>query len=392
MTSTPFTDVADWLEAGIPRFTEEIIGAALAQIPMYQRQQLVTREQLRESIVHNLGFLAAALRPGAGPTDLTAARATGKNRAEQGMPLPEVLQVYRIAYAILWQELVQAQGQFPVDLVLEAAGLVWRVIDDESLAVTESYRETAAQLLRAQQRRRSALVEALLTGGPGSASDPWEAAALLGLPPDGHVAVVVAETRGLAEESLPEIERRLASSGIDSGWRLTPSMQMGVVSVQDEGQEPLLEILRDSAGGRTGVSPLYRQLSDTPRAFRLARAALVMLPPGRGAVRVFNPSPLAALLAAQPSEGSRLADLVLGPVLAQSAEDRDVLLDTLEAFVTHSGSAEKAAVDLHCHANTVRYRLRRLQDLTGRSPSDPQDLTELTGALYAVRHTPRGDR
>ncbi|MFC7624118.1 PucR family transcriptional regulator [Microlunatus sp. GCM10028923] len=389
MSNARITEVAQWLEAGVPRFVEEIIAATLEQIPIYGREKLVSRDQLRQSLEHNLGFLVAALGPEGGPTDLTAARATGRRRAEQGMPLPEVLQVYRLAYAILWRALLDERRRFATEALLEAAGTIWRVIDETSLAVTESYRETTAQLLRAQQRRRSALVEALLTGGPGSAAGPWEAAALLGLPPDGRAVVVVAETRGLAEESLPEIERRLAAAGIDSGWRLTPSLQMGVVAVKDGQYEPLLEILRTSAAARTGVSPLYRKLSESPRAFRLARAALVMLPSESAGVRVFSPSPLAALLAAEPAEGARLADLVLGPVLALGSEDRDVLLDTLEAFVTHSGSAEKAAADLHCHANTVRYRLRRLQELTGRSPSDPQDLTELTGALYAVRHTPR---
>jgi hypothetical protein len=43
---------------------------------------------------------------------------------------------------------------------------------------------------------------------------------------------------------------------------------------------------------------------------------------------------------------------------------------------------------LHCHPNTVRYRLRRLHDLTGRALTNPRDIAELTMATYALRLNP----
>src|SRR6266566_6787543 len=55
---------------------------------------------------------------------------------------------------------------------------------------------------------------------------------------------------------------------------------------------------------RTGVSPLYRSLADTLRALQLARTALAALPAKPAEVRMFNPSPLAAVMA---DEGRRLA-------------------------------------------------------------------------------------
>ena len=111
----------------------------------------------------------------------------------------------------------------------------------------------------------------------------------------------------------------------------------------------------------------------------------VLAHPGRAEVRVFNPSPLAALMVCEPSEGRRLADQVLGAVLRLPAEDRTTLLDTLDAYLDHEGSAERAGEVLYCHPNTVRYRLRRLQELTGRSLTDPHGIAELATAAYAVR-------
>jgi DNA-binding PucR family transcriptional regulator len=93
-------------------------------------------------------------------------------------------------------------------------------------------------------------------------------------------------------------------------------------------------------------------------------------------------------MARMPGEGRRLVHQILGPVLEQPPDDRAVLLDTLTAYVEHGGSAELAAKVLHCHPNTVRYRLRRVHELTRRSLSDPQDIAELATATYALRLSP----
>jgi DNA-binding PucR family transcriptional regulator len=61
------------------------------------------------------------------------------------------------------------------------------------------------------------------------------------------------------------------------------------------------------------------------------------------------------------------------------------LLRTLTVWLDNDGSAERAGDVMHCHPNTVRYRLRRIQDLTGRALSDPQGVAELAAAAYAVR-------
>lgn len=92
--------------------------------------------------------------------------------------------------------------------------------------------------------------------------------------PDAVLVVVAADTQGLAEESLPGIERRLAAHGTVSGWRLTPALQVGVVSLQADQSDIVLAVLRDTVRARTGVSPPYRSLTDTPRALQLARTAL----------------------------------------------------------------------------------------------------------------------
>ncbi len=61
------------------------------------------------------------------------------------------------------------------------------------------------------------------------------------------------------------------------------------------------------------------------------------------------------------------------------------LLHTLATYLEGGGALEACARALFVHPNTVRYRLRRVSDLTGRNPADPRDALVLRTALVAAR-------
>ncbi|MFD0328184.1 PucR family transcriptional regulator [Streptacidiphilus monticola] len=94
------------------------------------------------------------------------------------------------------------------------------------------------------------------------------------------------------------------------------------------------------------------------------------------------------LVAAAPAEAARLADVVLGPVLALPGQERARLLETLEHWFAAGGSADEAARTLFVHPNTVRYRLRRIEELTQRRLTDPRAAGDLAPALAALRQSP----
>ena len=60
---------------------------------------------------------------------------------------------------------------------------------------------------------------------------------------------------------------------------------------------------------------------------------------------------------------------VMGPL----AEAGPTLVETLEAFLDSGGAIEACARKLFVHPNTVRYRLKRITDFTGRDPTQPRD-------------------
>ena len=72
---------------------------------------------------------------------------------------------------------------------------------------------------------------------------------------------------------------------------------------------------------------------------------------------------------------------VLGPVEQGEGDYGDELLRSLDAFIEHNGHWEKAANALYCHRHTLRYRIRRVEQLTGRDFSNARDRIEFWLAL-----------
>jgi hypothetical protein len=64
------------------------------------------------------------------------------------------------------------------------------------------------------------------------------------------------------------------------------------------------------------------------------------------------------------------------------------LLETLDAFFTAGGVLESAARALYVHPNTVRYRLKRINEVTGFAPLDARDAFALRVALTIGRLDP----
>jgi DNA-binding PucR family transcriptional regulator len=77
----------------------------------------------------------------------------------------------------------------------------------------------------------------------------------------------------------------------------------------------------------------------------------------------------------------QLASDVYGPLTMGDG----VLLDTVSTYLDSGGSIEATARTLFIHPNTVRYRLKRVSDLTGYSPTNPRDAFTLRVALALGR-------
>lgn len=87
------------------------------------------------------------------------------------------------------------------------------------------------------------------------------------------------------------------------------------------------------------------------------------------------------LLAGDRSAADHLVERVHAPLAAH----RSALVETLTAYYAQGASIERTARALFVHANTVRYRLGQVSELTGCAPTDPRDGFTLQIALAVGR-------
>ena len=74
-------------------------------------------------------------------------------------------------------------------------------------------------------------------------------------------------------------------------------------------------------------------------------------------------------------------DSLLGPIEDGEGQYGGELVRSLEAFIECNGQWERAAQRLFCHRHTLRYRIRRIEELTGRDLSNARDRIEFWLAL-----------
>jgi purine catabolism regulator len=88
------------------------------------------------------------------------------------------------------------------------------------------------------------------------------------------------------------------------------------------------------------------------------------------------------LLSLQDDAALRLfCESILGPIEASEGRYGGELMRSLEAFIECNGQWERASKALYCHRHTLRYRIRRIEALTGRDLHSARDRIEFWLAL-----------
>lgn len=361
----------------------EMADRIRAEVPLYRDESVITDAEHVKSCADNLRYVLGSL---AGDVVLDdPPRRTGSARAEQGVPYAAVLQAYRVGGRFIWELLVARSDVAVHDTLLVAAADIWAVTDQLSAQVTDAYRGAFAERVRRDGQMRSILVGSLLDDIVGD-EQLWESATALNVPRQGELVVVAAECPAPGDEALPDIERVLARREIVSAWRLELDHQEGIVALRPGfGLDALTATVSGLAVGRVGFSSVIPRIDRAPAARREARLALDSVTPSSTGWASYRPGSLAIMLAANPDTALEYARGILGPLLDLGAEDRAALLQTARVWLEESGSTSAAAQRLFLHRNTVRYRTRRLEELTGRSVSDPVAAAELHAALECAR-------
>jgi hypothetical protein len=319
-------------------------------------------------------------------------RETGRERARQGVPMEVVLNAYAIGSRALWEALMAERHNAAAeidDAVLLAAGRqVWSALDVQSATMAEAYRRESARIQRRDLQRQQRLLDVLLDGRYADEGVTAEAREMLGLDPDEAVACIVILLDGLGDGPMRGVEDQLDRLGAASFWHVRGDRQVGLVPLRRTQTADLICAL-GTVRARVGVATAPEGLSGVAVAYRLAAGAAETIPRGVATVASAADRLPELLVAGSPEVAAQLVEQTLGRVLVQAAPQREALLATLRALLDHNGSPTHAAQALYCHRNTVIYRLRQLEELTGRHLSQSRDRLVLGLALMAV-DLPRG--
>ena len=151
-----------------------------------------------------------------------------------------------------------------------------------------------------------------------------------------------------------------------------------------DAQDPPEVTLAASFGpGPVIIGPVAADLAGAHDSARDALAGLRAAPGWPSAPR---PVPAAGLLperalAGDPNAHAQLVADVVEPLTEAGGE----LIRTLAHYLEGGGALESCARALFVHPNTVRYRLRRVSEVTGYNPADPRGALALRLALIIGR-------
>jgi len=138
----------------------------------------------------------------------------------------------------------------------------------------------------------------------------------------------------------------------------------------------LLQRARPALSFRGGVGLTFTGADSLPGAYREARQALAMAGPGEVfCLREVTMFDYVLRLASGTAER-------LVPTKVRTLDH--VYRRTLEVFAECDLNAELAARRLHVHPNTVRYRLRRIEEITGRDVRRFPDVVELLLCVHLL--------
>jgi hypothetical protein len=300
----------------------------------------------------------------------------------RSVSLKQTVQLIRVVVGVLEEQApaLAAPGQ-----EAQLAEHVLRYSREIAFAAAEVYAAAAESRGAWDARVEAGVVEALVRGEVGELT--LSRAAALGWSRGTWVTALAARAPSDPDDTSGELLRAHARhhglcvlTGEAGGGLL---VVVGGSGVEGGAVAALADELPD---GPVVVGPTVDELEQASSSVAEALAGLAAAAAWPEAPR---PVPSSALLAERAVLGdatarTRLLEDVHNPLRAAGGD----LLETAAAFLDGGGSVEGTGRALFVHANTVRHRLRRIAEVTGRDLSDPRDALVVRLALVLGRAQP----
>ena len=355
----------------------EMIEVIAREVPDYaSRARPDYRQRLADAVTGAVGqFTAHVAHPDQSTRAITAEfRAIGGTAAREGRTLDALQDALRLGARVAWRWLCEADSGLDRRELSRVGEAIFAYLDELAAACAQGYAEARVQAAGDRQRR---LLGTIVSDPPPRAGLVASLARAAGWVLPAQVAVVVlAERRQQDALVLPP--------GVLADWTGTEPCLL-VPDPDGPGRQAAIDrALRDRAGrGRPAAIgpsvPLARaavSLRWARHALALARAGVIPAGPVRcdqhlSTLLILADEDLAAVLC-----GRRLA-----PLARLRPGQRDRIAETLLAWLQLGENVTEVAQRIHVHPQTVRYRLRQIQELFGDQLHDPDRRFELQLAL-----------
>ncbi|MFI1460202.1 PucR family transcriptional regulator [Nocardia carnea] len=379
--------------------------AILAQVPGYAGRDSEFRADVHDQVARlcrtGLGALLDQRRVTA--TDLAHTRRAAVRRARSGLPLADYITAFRLGQQTVWKNLIAHAGDSPTarDATLSLVLPLTRYCDLISTEATQAYLDFQQHQSAEAGREEHDLAQALL-GGTLPERGPLPAAAAahgIGPAPGERFVVIAAAVLDSSERSAHSateaphiVSSALARTGVNGHRTLAVARDTDIVAVAGLGRATAGELCsrlrrtRDTllAEGITtafGISTVVTGVEQLPRGRQEAVSALDLLPDSGGVLALPELTPFRYLVLSSDETARSLVDPRIARALADDQAKGGVLADTIRAFIAADTNLREAADALRIHHNTAKYRLRRIQQLTGRNIRTVTDLVELLVAI-----------
>ncbi|HZD79701.1 MAG TPA: PucR family transcriptional regulator ligand-binding domain-containing protein [Actinomycetota bacterium] len=287
----------------------------------------------------------------------------------------------------VWIQPVGTHGRVEAFLAVgkpEAPSQVDRIVAGHALSLFAIELAKSRAVAEAERRLQGDFLGSLATG----TLDPPEVLrglARYGFPRDEPVRVLSMEG-GDAEELAYAVEDQLSRAGsaylVSRGEEgvhvLLPAQSQDGEPFRAAVSERLGSEVRLGSGGAVAPSAVGRSLREARYSLQVCRLE------GRSSAGFEDLGTYRLLLSmSEPDALRAFADSLLAPLDAYDLEQNGELTTSLRAFLQHNARWETAAGELFVHRHTLRYRMRKVEELTGRDLSSSFDRMEFWLALRA---------
>lgn len=392
--------LAELLE-NVDELADKAVETMRNEIPAYAARGPEFLADVREQVARHYRTKLAVLLEERTVTaeDIAFTRRASMRRAQAGFDLADYINAFRVGQQVFWEAVVAHAGRSYAghEAALTLASPLMRYCDFASTHAANAYAEFQQYAAAETVRESRDLVELLLAGESPTRGPQLATALAHGLNPESRTPLVVVAAVLIGTDVKPDARHAacaaIARTGVSKHRTLAVVRQSEIVAVPalgpggdperlcDRLQAVQENLLAENVVLAMGISTVVEGMAQIPRAYQEARSVLEYLPEDGGVAALPRISPFEYMALRADDTARHLVDPRIVELLEEDRMRGGVLTATIRAFAAADLNLRAAAERLQIHHNTAQYRLRRIQERTGRNLRHFTDLVDLLVAI-----------